>query len=217
MRRNYFAWISGVLLGLSVWGFSDNLLWDVGQPSNSDPKFIVHGGFCLAWMLVFCVQTRLVRAGRVRLHRRLGVFGAVIALGVTVSTLWVFVAVWKGWDAMAPFVKANRILLPSYALMVLMGILLRRRPEWHKRCLLVATLYMLEPVLSRAFDPIEPLLAGFTDQQIDFAWYVFFVLAWSGLFASLFVYDWLVTRGLHPATLGGSVWFAAVWSLVWFL
>jgi hypothetical protein len=215
MKKNYFFTISAFLLFLSVWGFSDNLFWNVGQPSNRDPKFIFHGLFCLAWMLVFCVQAHLVRTGKMRLHRKLGMAGFLIAIGVTLSTLYVFVAVWKGWGAMAPYVKANRLLLASYSVLVLLAFLHRKRPEWHKRYLLIGTLYMLEPVLSRAFDPVEPWLAGFSDRQLDLFWWIFFVVLWNALFLSLLAYDRCVARRIHPVTAGGFAWFLAIWVFVY--
>lgn len=214
MRRSYFQTLSLVVLALTLWSFSDNLVWNVGQPSNGDPKFIVHGLFCLAWVSLLAVQAWLVHEGNLRLHRKLGVAGALVALGVTLSTLYVFVAVWKGWDAMAFYLKANRLLLPGYAVWVVLGVLNRRRPDWHKRCMAVATLYMLEPVLSRAFDPLNPLLDRFPEAQVDFAWWMFFVVTWNGLFASLLLYDWRVARRIHPVTLGGCLGFYAVWVVV---
>ena len=125
MQKYYFSLASGITLALTLWGFSDNLFWDVGQPSNRDPKFIIHGMFCLAWMIVFFAQATLVRKNNIRLHRKLGITGFIIAIGVALSTMYVFIVVWQGWDAMAYYVKANRMLLPSYALFVLLGLLNR--------------------------------------------------------------------------------------------
>ncbi len=138
----------------------------------------------------------------------------IAALGVTLSTIHIFVVVWKGWDAMAFYLKANRLLLPSYSLLVLLGYLNRKRPDWHRRFVYIATLFMLEPVLSRAFDPLEPLLTGLSESQIDFYWWIFFVLVWNGLFLSLFAHDWVVERRIHPVTAGGFAWFCAIWAVV---
>ncbi|WP_293387412.1 hypothetical protein [Nevskia sp.] len=214
LRKYYFSLVSAFILALSLWSFSDNLIWNVGQKSNHDPKFIIHGLFCLAWVLMLFVQANLVRAGNVRLHRTLGVVGLIAAVGVTLSTIHIFVVVWKGWDAMAFYLKANRLLLPSYALLVLLGYLNRKRRDWHRRFVYIATLFMLEPVLSRAFDPLEPLLTGLSESQIDFYWWIFFVLVWNSLFLSLFVYDWIVEKRIHPVTAGGFAWFCAIWAVV---
>lgn len=216
MRKYYFSFASAFVLALSLWGFSDNLIWALDQPSNRDPKFIVHGLFCLTWMLLLFVQANLVRKGNVRLHRKLGIAGLVAATGVTFSTIYVFVAVWKGWDAMEYYVKANRLLLPSYSLLVVLGFLYRKRSDLHKRYVYIATLYMLEPILSRAFDPLTPLMAGLSASQVDLYWWIFFVVTWNGLFISLFAYDWLIARRIHPVTIGGYAWFFAIWTFVLF-
>ncbi|MFD2099326.1 hypothetical protein [Flagellimonas iocasae] len=57
MEKYYYPIVSSLLLVLSVLAFSDNLFWDIGQQSNSDPKFIVHGLFMLAWFITFVVQS----------------------------------------------------------------------------------------------------------------------------------------------------------------
>jgi hypothetical protein len=172
LKQWYFSVVSTLTLALTLVGFSDNLFTNIGQPSNSDPKFIAHGLFCLAWMIVFAAQVNLARRGSFRLHRKLGVAGMLIAIGVVFSTTYVFVMVWKGWDAMGVLARGNRILLPGFAVCVLLAWLHRRRGDWHKRLVYVATLCMLEPVLSRAFDPLvvswmEPLFPVFTERMGD--------------------------------------------------
>lgn len=215
MRQWYFPVTSLLLLVLTLIGFGDNLVTDVGQPSNRDPKFIVHGLLCGAWMIALLAQSMLVSRGNVRLHRRLGVGAFVIAIGVTLSTIWVFVMVWKGWAVMTPEVKANRLLLPSYSLFIGLAYLARRRPDWHKRLIFTGTLFMLEPVLARTYDPlIVPLMGGMTEAQIDLAFVPTLLAAWLSFFASLFVYDAMVIRRIHPVTIVALLWFIAVWVTV---
>jgi hypothetical protein len=215
LRRCYFPVSSVLLLLLTLIGFSDNLVTDVGQPSNRDPKFIVHGLLCGAWVILLAVQASLVSAGNVRLHRKLGVAGVLIAIGVTLSTIWVFAMVWKGWGVMTPDVKANRLLLPSYSLFVALAFLRRRRPEWHKRLIYVGTLFMLEPVLARAYDPLlYPFEGWFTDRQADLAFLPWLFMVWLAFFLSLFLYDARVAGRIHPVTIGGLLWFGAIWGIV---
>lgn len=216
--RDYYFGISVVILLLSVWGFSDNLFWDVGQPSNSDPKFIVHGLFCLAWMVMLVVQTSLVRQRNVRLHMKLGLLGMAIAAGVTISTVYVFVVIWSGWENMAPFVKANRILFASYSICVVAAFLNRRRPDWHKRLMIVATLFMMEPILSRVFGTMEmTVLRGMTDSQLDLYWYFVVFALWGALFASLLWHDLKTLKRVHPVSICGAGWVVAVWIAVQFI
>ncbi len=215
MRTAYFPLASLLLLALTLVGFGDNLFTDIGQPSNSDPKFVVHGLFCLAWMMVLAAQSFLARAGNLRTHRRLGVAASLIAVGVTLSTLYVFWAVWTGWGEMSPTVRANRLLLPSYVVFVLLGYRNRLRPDWHKRLMLVSTFFMMGPVISRTFHPLAvPFMGGWNESRIEAAFIPYFVLLWIGLFASLFAHDWRSIARVHQVTGWGFLWFGAVWAIV---
>ena len=215
MGRGYFLVVSLILLALTLVGFGDNLFTDVGQPSNSDPKFIVHGLFCLGWMIILCVQAALVRSRNMATHRRLGAAAALVAIGVTLSTIFVFWAVWRDWALMGPEVRANRILLPSYSLFVLLGYRNRRRPDFHKRLMLVASFYMLGPVLSRSYDPLlVPFMGGLSEEVVDTLFVPIFMLSWTGFFLSLIVHDRRRIGRVHPVTGWGFLWFGAVWAIV---
>jgi hypothetical protein len=214
----YFAVVTTVLLVLSLVAFSDNLFFDVGQPSNRDPKFIVHGLFGLAWYVLLALQANLVRMRNVRLHRRLGVTTFLVGVGVTLSTLWVFVAVWKGWAHMSAEARANRTLLPGFALALLLAWRWRTRSDWHKRLILAGTFLMLGPVLARCYDPLivswlEPLAPAFAARVDEVGFLIFFVGLWIGAFASLARYDWITLRRVHPVTLAGIAWLLVAWAV----
>jgi uncharacterized membrane protein len=113
---------------LSVAAFSDNLFTDIGQPSNRDPKFIAHGAFGLAWYALLVVQANLIRTRNITLHKRIGIAALVVAAGVVVSTLYIFIVTWKGWSNMGPEVRANRLFLPGYALCVSLAWFRRGNP-----------------------------------------------------------------------------------------
>jgi hypothetical protein len=215
-RGAYFSIISVLLLFLSIVAFSDNLFTDVGQPSNSDPKFIVHGLFGLAWYVLLATQANLVRVRNMRLHRKLGIATFIVAIGVTLSTLYLFVVLWKGWPNMEAEVRANRLLLPGYALCLLLAWRWRGQPDWHKRLIFTGTFFMLPPVLDRDYDrlimswakPLFPLL--YTNQVDEIGFLVFRWGSWIGFFLSLVLYDWKKLRRVHPVTLAGCAWFVLV-------
>ena len=148
------------------------------------------------------------------LHRQVGWLAAAMALGVTVSTLYVFVDVWRGWENMGAIPRANRLLLPSFAVLVLLGVLLRHKMDWHRRAMLMATFYMLEPVISRSLDPLEQLLGPASTATLDEIWMSVAIVTWNALFVSLFIYDVTTTRRIHPVTWGGTLWFFVVWSVI---
>lgn len=138
-----------ILLTLSLVAFGDNLVTDIHQPSNSDPKMVVHGLVALAWMVLLVVQANLPRTGRLRLHRRLGGTAFVVGAGVVLTTLYLFVAVWRGWSEMSAEVIANRFFLLSFGVFTLAAWKMRTRPDWHKRLVWCGTLFLLSPILSR--------------------------------------------------------------------
>jgi hypothetical protein len=214
-RRYYFPVASFLLLALTISAFADNLFTDVGQLSNFDPKFIIHGLLCGAWMILLFVQSSMVSSGNLSLHRKLGMAGLVIAIGVTLSTIWLFIATWKGLAAMNAEVKANRLLLPSYSLFVALAYTYRKQTVWHKRLMFAGTLFMLDPVLARFYDPIivPAFMSGWTEPQIDAAFLPWFFATWLAFFFSLVAYDVSTLRRVHPVTLIALLWFGAVWIL----
>ncbi len=200
MKKYYFQTTSIILLILSLIAFSDNLITDVGQESNSDPKFIIHGIFTLSWFIIFVVQTNFIRKGNINAHMSWGVAGMISGIGVFLSTLYVFIAIYKGWDVMPDFVKANRIFMLSFAILLVLGYLHRKNGAKHKRFIYLATLLILEPIIGRVSDKL----------QIE-NWELFYIVVWNGFFISLLIYDWINFKKIHKISWIGFVWFYIVW------
>ncbi|HEU4806570.1 MAG TPA: hypothetical protein VFS91_12325 [Nitrobacter sp.] len=218
LAQTYVRWHFPVgcalLLALSLVAFSDNLVSDVTQPSNSNPVMIVHGLFLLTWMVLLLVQSMLPRLGRTDLHRRIGPYAFLAAAGVGVSTIFLFAVVWKGWAALTPEVLANRILLPSYAVCIYAAYRNRMRPEWHKRLVYCGTLLLSEPVLARTFDPlVGPLLPPMAPGEDMPIFYAYLIIVWTGFFVALMIYDRLKSRRIHPVTVGSLGWLYAVYAV----
>jgi hypothetical protein len=200
MRQHYFFVASVLLLGLSLIAFSDNLITDVRQESNADPKFVIHGLFMLAWMVILVIQTGFIKRFNYAAHEKLGIASVVVAAGVVVSTFYVFVSMYQGWDKMPSYVRTNRLFMASFAVLFVAAFLNRKRAEIHKRLMFMGTLYLLEPILSRVngkIADVDPL--------------IFLVVVWNAFFASLFIYDWVTLKRIHPVTYLGFLWFYAVW------
>lgn len=208
MQKNYFSYTSIFLLVLSLIAFSDNLFYDIGQESNSDPKFIIHGLFFLAWFIILVIQANFIRKGDYQSHRKWGMWGMGIAIGVILSTFYVFYAVYEGWDVMPGFVKANRIFTFSFTVLVILAYLKRKNPAEHKRYLYVGTLYVLGPIIGRVADKLGA--AG------DFGYLLTEGLIWNGLFISLLLYDRITIKKFHPISWIGFVWFYLIWASTWF-
>lgn len=207
MTQSYFSRASIVLLLLALFAFSDNLIYDLGQPSNTDPKFVIHGLFFLAWYILLVIQSNFIRKGNIRAHRAWGLWGMGIGAGVILSTFYVFYAIYEGWAAMDGGVRANRIFTFTFAGMLVWAYLRRTQPALHKRLIFVGTLYVLGPIIGR----IAEKLGG--ESMLSF--FLFEAIIWNGFFISLIRYDWLVLKKIHPVTWLGLLWFYVVWVYSW--
>lgn len=207
MKRYYFVVASSLLLFLSLLAFSDNLITDVGQKSNSDPKFIIHGLFCFAWFIILVIQTNFVSKGNYKAHIRFGIFGLVVALGVFISSLYIFIVIYEGWDMMSYTVKANRYFMLSFGILVTLAYVKRKQLGEHKRLMYLATLYMLGPILSRVMArlSLESVITS------DVTWDITFHGTWTLFFITLFVYDLATLKKIHPVTYLVFIWYCLIW------
>lgn len=203
--RYYFILVSSLLLILSLIAFSDNLFTDIGQPSNKDPKFIIHGLLMLAWVITFVLQSYFILGNKYQAHMRCGKIGFLMAIGVFVSTVYVFIAVFKGWDAMAPWVKANRLLMLSFATFILLAYIFRRNRDRHKRFIFWAIILPIEPIMGRVSELF----------RVDH-WELFYILTWHFFFASFFWYDWKTLNKIHPISWVALSWFYIAWMIAIF-
>ena len=200
VERTYFIALSSFLLLLSLIGFSDNLITNVGQPSNRDPKFVIHGLFWLAWFTLFVVQSLLIQKGRRATHRRLGVLTMWVGVGVILSTVYIFVVNYAGWREMFIFAKVNRFLMLGFVIFLGLALKHRGRPRLHKRFILMANLFVLLPIIDRV------------SARLDLNPDLFMLLCWNGLFASAFLYDRAVLGRTHPITAVGYGGFWLAWA-----
>jgi hypothetical protein len=175
------------------------------------PLLHVHGFVMTSWFLLFGIQTWLVEARRTDLHRRLGVFGVILAaLMLIFGAIVVTINVREGRVPDAASIPV--ILSLSYANLLVFGLFVgaaiyfRRRSEFHKRLMLLATLNLLSAAINRIpLDFIESggLLAVFGLLDL-------FILI-------CVVYDTARHRRLHPAFAWGAL-FSLLWpglAIVW--
>jgi hypothetical protein len=115
----------------------------------------LHGIVCTAWMLLFLIQTTLVAMRRTDLHRRLGVAGSIVATLVLV--VGYFTAIEAARHGVTPpggppplaFLAVPIGTLAAFAILMATGLSFRRRPETHKRLMLLATIALITPALAR--------------------------------------------------------------------
>jgi hypothetical protein len=217
-RSKFFCGMSAALLLIVIAGFAPTLylrpLFDVPPI----PAYLyVHGIILTLWFVWLFGQSYLVAVGRTNVHRRLGVFGALTAAVVVITSL------------MAQFEKAPRLRaiglnmearlgmdsglfwnnigsLLIFSVFVTTAILMRYRPAVHKRLMLIASAVMLSPAFGRIAR--WPIFGG-----DDINAYVMFqsYFAIGGItfcLLALVIYDLASSKRIHPVTLIGCAAFA---------
>ena len=169
-----------------------------GTPALT-PLLQLHGVVFTSWLVLLLAQTALVAANRTRVHRRLGVAGAVLAaLMILVGCVTALIRAKAG--SAPPGVSPLAFLtiplgdMLLFALLVGAGFHFRRRGDVHKRLMLLATIAILPAATAR----------------LPFA----FIQAWGPLaffgLADLFIvaclaYDLYARRNFHRATVWGGL------------
>ncbi len=163
------------------------------------PSLIVHihGAAFTAWIVLLVVQTSLVSAGRIDIHRRLGVAGfllgcLMVVLGVLAATDSLVRAAsataLTGRDAKAFYIVPLTDML-IFAVCLYSAFRARFNPSAHKRYIYVATTALLIAAIARlplSFGSRRVLLAALL----------------SNVFLLILVgYDWWSTRTIQRATL----------------
>ncbi len=118
--------------------------------------FYVHGVLFSAWMLFLIMQALLVRSGNIALHRRTGVFGAVLAAAMVIIGIWgsLVGASRPGGFMGVPIPPEVFLTVPffdmaMFATFVVWAIAKRNYPQSHKRLMLFATINIIEAALAR--------------------------------------------------------------------
>lgn len=199
----FFTTMSFLMLVVVVVGFSQSYFLR-GAVFAKLPSLLVHlhGAVFSSWIILFAVQSSLVAANNVRLHRRLGVLGAVIAgLMVVLGVLAPFGTLRRG--AVLPsfftpvsFLFDNVIGILVFGAFVAVAIWKRNDRKVHKRIMLIANCMLLPPAISRMV--FVQVHAPFLVPAIPL-----------GIIAALFVFDLFTWRKPLLVTVVGAVLFLA--------
>jgi hypothetical protein len=186
-----------VFIGFARTFYLKAYLHSSGPPLT--PLLIVHGVLFTSWIVVFVAQTVLVAAHRTPVHRQLGWIGAALAslmviVGVVTGIVRSKVAETPPGLPQLAFLTVPLGDMFVFGCLVAAAVYYRRRPEIHKRLMLIATLAVLPAAFARwpfAFAQRQDLLVAFGLADIG----VVIILA----------YDFSTRRRLHPATVLGGL------------
>jgi hypothetical protein len=197
----FFSSMALLILGSVLLGFGRSYYFaGVFRAPLPTPLVHIHAAVFSAWILLLIVQTSLVSAGRVDLHRRLGIFGAALAGAMVVLAILVATdSLARGFkppgSGLDPRSFYSIPVFSTAVFCVLIFWALRERADGpaHKRLILIATISLMGPAVNRwSFLPIghRGLL---TSLIVDF-----FILLIVG-------FDLWSMRSIHRATVKGGL------------
>ena len=204
-ERLFFGGMTVAMLVTVLAGFGPTYYFSSVSSSTLEltPALHIHGAAFTTWMLLLVVQSTLISAGRIDVHRQLGVAGAV--LGACMMLLGAYVAVTRfraGLMVPPPGLPSGVLLAVALATIVVFptlfgsALVLRGRADFHKRLVLLATMELVTAAVARlpGIPPLgPPAFFGLTD---------LFLVA-------LVAYDFLARGRIHPATLWGGLFLIA--------
>jgi hypothetical protein len=173
-ERRFFAAMAFTAIAVVFAGFATSYyLWPLtrathfpgGQPISSSHPFVVHL-HALAfsgWIVLLAIQGGLVVRGDVASHRRLGAMGALLLPILLLTGLVTAVTGARaGWNPGGPYRDALSFMfvgiadLTVFASLTAAGLVLRSRPDFHRRLMLLGTIGgLMWPAITRM-----PFVAG---------------------------------------------------------
>src|SRR5262249_38366058 len=152
----------------------------------------------------------LIAAHQVRWHQRLGFLAVALAVLVIASGLYLTVA------GLEQELKSHRVgrfhfllglnlaNLFVFAVFIVCGLLLRRRPEYHKRFMTLAAIALLAPATSR--------IALLFTHELPWQYGAFYACI-----AACVLVDTVRHKRLHPVFIWGPLLIFTMWQLVYFV
>jgi hypothetical protein len=147
LDRYFYFSMSLLIAAVVAWGFGHTVNQNLIHASPIPPFILtIHAIVFPGWVLFFILQSALVRSHNVKLHRTVGWFG--VALAVAIVVVGFLTA--RGMDRFhltqpddsfntRAFMIIQLTDLVCFAVPFALAIYWRRRPEYHRRSVLIAS------------------------------------------------------------------------------
>lgn len=220
--RYFFVVIAFLFLIIAVVGFAPSYRDMYAGVFPIHWLVHVHGALMTSWLLIFITQTLLSATGRLKFHRKLGLFAVVLGVLIWISMWIVSARALIGYNPPVDNFLFDVLLVQFYGIALFglfftWGILVRKNAAAHKRLLFLATLVLIQAGIDRIhWLPDLHLVLSSNFIYLD------------ALLFTLFIYDWVTLRRIHKITLIGVllyiaaqvtvmiVWGSPVWHSFWF-
>jgi hypothetical protein len=210
----FYTGMAIIAILIAIAGFVPTAISTASRKAPITWALAAHGAIFGAWLLLFLVQTILIRKKKFAYHRQLGYIGAVLATLMVVSGYITAMAMFRrGYDLSGDLVQGTSspyVLLVlqlgdllTFGILVGVAIWYRRYSDVHKRLMLLATVGSLMPAALAHIIGHSPVLREISAPIIVIPLVML-------LFAGA-VYDRFSRGSVHPV----SLWVALalfVWS-----
>ena len=182
-------------------GFSDNWLYDTGQPSNSDTIFIVHGLLAFSWFSLLVMQSGLINRQRIDLHKKIGVYSFVVFILLIPSSFAIYIEMLVEKGTIDPN-GLGLLCLYIFAVILIFIAYKRRKTNLvdHKFLMLFGSFLMLRPGVDRVFNNLVDILPFIVSAILYFLTFLVFYYIFYRHRKKM---EW-------PITTGFIIWFAGV-------
>ena len=202
-KPSFFTVIALIELFGIVVGFTRTFVIPLLIGSKSWPWTIfLHAAFAFSWAAIFLIQSLFIQERQYKLHIRLGKWSTLIALGAAISIIPAILfqierELAEGFGEIAISSIVGSITSATMFLsLVGLGIVYRKKPQAHKRLMLLATIVLLWPAWFRW----RHYFPSIDRPDIWFA-----VVLADSLIIVAFIWDWLKNKKIHPALLYGGL------------
>jgi hypothetical protein len=193
----------GALVALTVFaGFArsyylSHWLTPPARTPEITPLLHIHATVFTLWILLQVVQPALIASGRAGVHRKLGWFGAALALMVwllgNLASIEAMKVGYKGVGDPYAFYAITFFSMQAFGIIVALGILRRGDADAHKRLMLLSNAAILEAAVGRL--PLQMV--------VDTAPLSFYLGADLLILAGI-LYDWRSRGRVHPVWIWGG-------------
>jgi hypothetical protein len=218
--RYFYFYMALACIAVAFLGFAPTY-WLPMASGKVPPMPVVHfhGLLFFAWTLYFAFQSWLAASGQIARHRMIGMIGVSLATAMTIFGFLVAVNVMQRSAALGltdegiAFAIVPLSGIAFFAVVFTLAIANVRRPEIHKRLMLLAGISLLDAAVARWFltflAPPGPLGPPPVPVTIAPALVAYLLLV------AAIVFDWRTRGHPHPAYVYGGIALVAVKLLNW--
>lgn len=206
---SFYFWMV-LLMAFFVFGGFGMTYWyplAAGTFRPAPPVVHLHGLTYFSWMVLLVAQASLVNVRNVALHRSLGMFGIALAMAVIImGALITILGASRSSGAAAHGIYLGITAVTGFALLFTLAMRHTRKPDIHKRLILLAMLPLLPPGIHRLY--MVPL--GLTTFPV-----VAMYATLDAMALAIVVQEWRRTGTVGKYTLIGVGWIVAQQAVHW--